>query len=135
MKKNSNTIWSGIIWGLITALLFTILGAAIGAAILSSGSVPENAASWLNVIIWAISSFCGTMLTLKLTIDKKLLSASITAGTYLLILIVMNLLVFEQQLIGVWKGILAVLITVVIAVLLNNNKPKAKRRKTKYRPG
>ena len=133
MKKKSNLMWSGIIWGLLVSMLFTILGAAIGAAILSSGSVPENAGSWLSAIIWAISSFCGIMLSLKLTKDKLLLTAGITSAAYLLILMAVNLLIFHQRFMGLWKGIIAVLVSFLVAILLNLNSPKEKRRKSVYR--
>lgn len=133
MKKESNLMWSGIIWGLLVAMLFTILGAAIGAAILNSGSIPENACSWISVIIWTISSFCGIMLSLKLTKDKMLLSAGITAAVYLLMLMAVNLLIFQQRFVGLWKGIIAVSVSFLVAILLNLNRPKVKRRKTGYR--
>lgn len=132
MKKESNLMWSGIIWGLLVAILFTILGAAIGAAILNSGSVPENSGTWISAIIWAISSFCGIMLSLKLTKDKIFLTAGITAAVYLLMLMAVNLLIFQQRFMGLWKGILAVFTSFLIAIFLNLNRPKAKRRKTGY---
>lgn len=133
MKKESNLMWSGIIWGLLVAILFTILGAAIGAAILNSGSVPENSGTWISAIIWAISSFCGIMLSLKLTKDKMLLTAGITAAVYLLMLMAVNLLIFQQRFMGLWKGIIAVLVSFLVSILLNLNSSKVKQRKSVYR--
>lgn len=133
MKKESNLMWSGIIWGLLVAILFTILGAAIGAAILNSGSVPENSGTWISAIIWAISSFCGIMISLKLTKEKILLTAGITAAVYLLMLMAVNLLIFQQRFMGLWKGIIAVLVSFLVSILLNLNSPKVKQRKSVYR--
>ena len=133
MKKESNLMWSGIIWGLLVAILFTILGAAIGAAILNSGSVPENSGTWISAIIWAISSFCGIMLSLKLTKDKMLLTAGITAAVYLPMLMAVNLLIFQQRFMGLWKGIIAVLVSFLVSILLNLNSSKVKQRKSVYR--
>ena len=133
-KPTKDSVWTAMVWGLVTAVLFSILGAAIGASILNSGGIRETGTAWVSAMIWGVSIFCGTMLTLKLNNENILLSAGITAGGYVLILTAVNLLFFEQSFSGFGRAILAILAGSGASVLLNLNRHKTKGHKTRYRP-
>ena len=136
MKKNDLTntsMWGAILWGLLIAVLFSILGAAIGASIINSGGIPESGTAWITALVWGISVFCGNMVSLRLHKQKMVVLSAITAGIYLVILVALNLLLLEQQLDGLGRALLAVIAGSAAAVLLNSGKRKGKRRKTSYR--
>ena len=73
MKKQNmprNSMWEAVIWGLVASVLFSILGAAIGASIVNAGAVRETGVAWISALIWAVSIFCGVMLSLKIYQDN-----------------------------------------------------------------
>lgn len=133
-KTTKDSVWTAMVWGLIAAVLFSILGAAIGASVLNAGGIREAGTAWISAMILAVSVFCGTMLTLKLNNNNIFLSAGITAGGYIIILTLANMLIFEQSFSGFGRAILAILAGSAVSVLLNFNRYKSKGRRTRYRP-
>ena len=132
MKKTKSSVWNAILWGFIVSVLFSILGAAIGASIINSGAVRESATSWLTLLIWGISIFCGVMLALKMGNDNQIIPVCFLLGGYILLNICVNLLFGNQYFVGFGRLILASLVGSGVALLLNFNKKKGIKHKIRY---
>lgn len=137
MKRNrlsgNSAMWMAVIWGIIICVLFSILGAAIGAVILNSGKTGDSSAKWVVSFVWGISAFCGIMLALKIYKENKLLIAGIIASVYLILLTGVNVMLLDQSFNGFGRGIIALLIGAVLATLINHKKRRRKNRKHRYR--
>ena len=135
MKKQNmpkSSMWEAVIWGLLASVMFSILGAAIGASIVNAGAVRETGVAWISALIWAVSIFCGVMLSLKLYKDNIILTAVVTTAGYLLISVGINLLFWDQQFSGLGRALLAVLVGSVLAVLINLSQHRTKGRRPRY---
>ncbi len=132
--KMDSHIVIAIMWGILSALIFTLLLSAIASSVIQSGKASESITGWLSSAVWAISVFCGAMLSLKLHSEQIwIVSGAIGIG-YILLLCAVNILFFEQSFAGIGRGLLSILAGLTIAVLLKVRGQKSNRKKTKYRP-
>lgn len=137
MKKRTRTdchIAITILWGVMTAFLFTLLLSAIGVSIIHNGKISNSMAGWISAVVWAISAFCGGMLSLKLNKEQKWIVSGAVGVGYVLLLATVNILFFEQTFAGIGIGILSVLAGLTGAMLLNFKSKSSNKKKMKYRP-
>ena len=131
--KNNHSMIVAILWGFAISVLFSILGAAIGACVLDIGSVNEKGILWISGLTWSISVFCGIMLSLRLYKNKIVIVTGVVSGIYILVLTVVNILFLNQKFSGLGVAVISVLAGAFAAAMLNSKEPNGKRKKIRYR--
>ncbi len=140
MKKKSiqavglNGSIMAVIWGALVAIVLTALGAMISASIVNSGSIGEKGVAFVAMIIWLISSLCGSIVAGKLAKNNILPVIFISAAVYVLILIGLKIILFDAPFAGIGKGMLIILVGVVPSLLLSGKQKHGKKMKFKYNP-
>ena len=103
-SKAKTTMLSAILIGTATSILTSVIGAAITAWMISTGKAPQSGTNTAGWIILFLSAACGSWIASKMAEGKKLQTAMITGGTYLMILILMTALFFGGNYSGLWVG-------------------------------
>ena len=133
-SKAKTTMLSAILIGTATSILTSVIGAAITAWVISTGKAPQSGTNTAGWIILFLSAACGSWIASKMAEGKKLQTAMITGGAYLMILILMTALFFGGQYQGMGvSGIIVFGVCAIIAFLPTKNSPARGKRKRVYR--
>ena len=128
MKGNKssgrNTVATRLAIGALISMGITIACTAVSAALVSAGTVPENAISCVGMIILLLGSFGGAAMGARNMQEKRLYFCVGTGAVYFAILLAITALFFEGQYTGVGLTAVTVLAGTMIAALLGGGKGK-----------
>ncbi len=121
--------------GILGSLLLTLLGAAVLAYLIGSGTVAQTGMGLGSTVILIISTALGSLVATGIHKHRKLMISGITAAGYYLSLLAMSALFFEGQYEGM--GITAIMVLLgagiaLLPVLLGKGK-KTKHKIPAYR--
>lgn len=120
--------------GVLTALAISVIGTIICALLMDKESIGVESAALMTIMIWVVSTVCGTMITGKTSENNKISLIAITAAVYLLLLMGLKCILFHEPFSGIGKGIVMILIGTVPSLFLFG-KPKGRKKiKFKYSP-
>ena len=137
MKRNgrSMSMPAGIVTGIVVSLIFTVIGAAILAWLVTGEKVSENAIGYGIMGILAASAWVGCLVAWKQIQHQRLVVVGICAVGYFAMLLTLGLLFG-----GVRQGIGATVAAIglggaisVIPAFLKNGSGGKKHRYTRFR--
>ena len=138
MKKNrakvgnKPSLWKGILLSLVISVVVMMLGAISVTALVSSGAVDETGYTGIIWLILALSALCGGISGFAVEKDKGFIVVIGGAAIYYLVLICINIVLFDGQFLGIGMGTFMVILGVGGSILLKNI-PFTGSRKTKYK--
>ena len=128
MKGNktsgSNAVATRLAIGALMCTGITIVFTAISAALVSAGTLPETAISYIGMIILLLGAFGGTATGARNMQEKRLYFCVGTGAVYFAILLAITALFFEGKYTGVGLTAVMVLAGTMIAALLGGGKGK-----------
>ncbi len=127
---------SVIAMGAGISLLITLIGAVIGAILLSGETIGTEQVGLISTIITVISAGIGSLIASGRFGKMKMQVCLITGAVYYLLLLVLTILLFGGLFSGMGRGALAVFggsAGVAFLSLMNKKKPKFKVKKNGYR--
>ena len=131
-QKMFDLIPKGIGIGLTASLVCTILGAAIGAWLLTTETIGEGNLGYITMLVILFSSVVAALVSFKVIKKKRLPVCIIAGGTYFLSLLSINALFYRGMYSGVGECALLVLAGALsVAILGLNSHNKMKRKKYK----
>ena len=134
LPENIQPVLYPVAIGVVTAIVMTILGCVINASMIHGGTLGENSAQFISMIVWFVSTIVGTMISGKLSVTNMVLTMALVAVIYFLILMSTKVILFSQPYSAMGKGI-GVIAAGLIPGLLYSIKGKVnKKPKFKYRP-
>lgn len=134
-KSESNSIKSfafSVITGSGVAIAITLIGVVLGTSLLNKGVLDTQLESVLTFLVWSISSLIGTFVSGIKNRDKFWMAIPATVAGYIFVLIALKIAFFEGPMIGIGKGIIAIMIGTAVSFILMCIKPKDKKGKIRY---
>lgn len=129
---NKPSLWKGILLSLVISLCLLVLGAISVTAMVSSGAIEETSYTGFVWLILALSALGGGISGLAVEKDKGFIAVIGGAAVFYLILICLNIVLFDGQFLGIGMGTLMVALGAGGSILLKNI-PFAGRHKAKYK--
>ena len=131
-QKKFGLIPKGIGIGLTASIVCTILGATIGAWLLTTEKIGEGNAGFITMLVILLSSIVAALVSFKIIKQMRLPVCIIAGGAYFLSLLSINALFYRGMYSGVGESVLLVLAGVLsVAILGLNSHNKMKRKKYK----
>ena len=138
VKRNKSSVFGktvrAALAGCIAVIAISLLLAAACAALIDRGVVSVQNESMLACIVQSAAFFAGTWLSCSIAKDKKLLTAGITVGGSLFVLLGVVITVWEGEFGQVLWGVFLCLAAGAAGLLLHN-LPRRKKSpvRVKYR--
>lgn len=120
------SIPAGIGIGTIGALIWTVLGAAVTAALVSRELVAENAIGYGALIILVSAAFLSAKVSYQKIKHRRAMVMAVSGCVYFLCLLAMNAMFFGGQYAGVGVTAAAILAGCVSAMLLGTGRRRGK---------
>lgn len=120
--------------GVLTALIVSMIGIIICALLIDKEYIGVESAALITMMIWIVSSLCGTMMAGKTSDNNKIPIIAITVVIYLLFMIGLKCILFHEPFSGIGKGILMILIGSAPSLFLFGKPKGGKKMKFKYSP-
>ena len=133
-KSQKNSIWISLLWGVVVALLISLIGSLLGTFLINAGSIQENAYPVIAIALWFVSSMIGSLVACKKASQQYLIVSALTVVGYLFVLIAVQILFFESQFGQMWKAILIGVAGIIPSILICSKTEGRKKAKIKYRP-
>lgn len=125
----SMSMAGGVITGVLSGLLLTIIGAAITATIVHRNLAPELALGYGSMITLLMSACLGAIISWKCVRRRKLLLCGLTGGGYYAGLLAITALFFGGQYRGMGVTALLVLAGAGCPAIMSGRKRGGKMRK------
>ena len=132
-KKKENNIITHITLGIILSLLSTFILSILITTLLDKEILELKAIPIITNISHALSVFIGTIVAITLHKEKLAIVAGTIAGTYLVIALCANMLLFSNGFEGIGAGIISIFIGGLIPILLKTMVFGKKRNTVKIR--
>lgn len=140
MKLNKTTklspMYFKIATGIISEILISIICTVILTWLINRGSVKEDYMKSCVLLIAAVASFFGVVVSLRRVKEKKILIGTLTAISFVFILFMLTSLLFDGQYHKVTVTVLSILIGGAMGYVASRNRKKrttSRRAKTRYR--
>lgn len=130
-KKELSQAAGSIGLGAAMSMALTLLGAALGAILLSAQTLQPEQLHWLRYALWAIAGFAGSLLGSARIGKRRLQVCLATGGAYYICLLLVGLLFFGGGIAG--AGEAAAAIGVGCAAVAFLSLPGKKRTMPRYR--
>lgn len=128
----ATSIPAGLAAGTIAALLWTVVGAAITAGLISGETLPESAIGYGALVILITASFLSAQISFHKIKHRRALVSLAAGGIFYLVLLSMNALFFGGQYAGMGVTALAVLAGCGTSLLLGLRQGRG-RSSVKYK--
>ncbi len=132
-NKGKNSTVSKIAVGTALALLVSIIGAAVLAALTVGEKISTDSIAMWKLALLFLGALCGTLVGTKLADGQALLVGGLICICYLLVLAAINIMFFDGVFQGVMGSVLVALaggaISIALAVF---GKGKSGRRRKTY---
>lgn len=122
-----------IMKGLLISILASLCSTMVCVYLINSEIVSENASDTMLLFVWGLPVILGSVYCVLMQKTGKLLSVSLVALGYFLILSIINILIPASNFEAIGKGIRTILVSIVPSVFMILKKPRQKTRKMKYR--
>lgn len=129
MKLASSGMWFGIGFGVLTALLVSLGGAAIIAYLICNAYVTQNSLGYLAMAVLAISSALGALVSVGKVKRLRFQVCLITAGVFYLSLLALTALFFGGQYQGMGGPAIMILLGAGAVALLGISTKKGSKMK------
>lgn len=128
---NINKMVKGIGLSLLASIFVTIIGAVVGAWLLSAEKIAMENARFITVVILLLSSIFGALLAVSVIKEKRVPVCLISGAAYFLSMLAITALFFEGTYSGVGESALVVFAGVFSVALLGlkGEKRTNKRRR------
>ena len=123
-----------VLCGAASGLLVSVAGAALTAWMILSGKVGQNRTEIVAWCILFLASFIAALIATKLTEGKKLQTALIEWGVFLVFLLLITALFFGARYEGVWIGMFVAVIPCLAAVMLGTKQGRNRKKSQRKRP-
>lgn len=120
--------------GVLTALIISVIGIIICALLIDKEYIGVESDALITMMIWVMSSLCGTMIAGKMSENNKISIIAITAAIYLLLLMGLKCILFHEPFSGIGKGMLMILVGSAPSLFLFGKPKGGKKVKFKYSP-
>lgn len=128
MRKNKVfsgiSILSAVCIGAVAAVLVSLIGSGVTAALISNNFLDENSTTVFGISIQFLSAAIGAIIAAILVTQKKLLSCCLVDGLYIFVLLAVAILSFSGVTASVFSGIFACLLGCVTAIFITNRRKK-----------
>ena len=128
-QTGKSTMLSAILTGTATSTAAALMGAGITAWLIASGKAGQNGTDTAAWIILFLSSAAGTWIAARRTGRKKLQTALITGGAFLLILLMLTAALFEGHYNKVWFGTILTMGASLATAMMSLKQRKAGKQK------
>ena len=130
LKRKRLPLYALVVIGTVVSFLVLLGGCAIGAICIGNEYLDLSASGVLGFITVLVSAMAGTLLSVILATDRKLLCVIGVCGAYYILLICAAFLIFDGVGQGALTNLIACLIAGICAIFLNFLKENpGKRRK------
>ena len=140
MKQKANStmglVTSGLILGVMVSVAITLIGAAVGGAMISSETIPEDSTGYCAMAILLISAMTGAITGAGKAKEKRLYVCGLIGAIYFLVLLATTALLFGGQYEGVGVTALVIFAGSIVACLMGmggGNRPKRRKSKIRHR--
>lgn len=123
-----------VLCGAASGLLVSVAGAALTAWMILSGKVGQNRTEIAAWCILFLASFVAALIASKLTEGKKLQTALIEWGVFLVFLLLITALFFGARYEGVWIGMIVAVIPCFAVVILGSKQGRSRKKSQRKRP-
>ncbi len=123
-KPQKRTPAASIAIGAAAAILLSVLLVGGGALLISKGTVKEELASYIAMIILFLAGGTGCVISTKMTGEHIATISGITAGVYAVVLFGVAIFVFEGDFAGILSKMLAILLGAIGACLVSARRKK-----------
>ena len=130
-KVGSNIVKSNLVIGLVLAMAVMLAGAAVGAVMISTGSLPENTLGYISIMVLLLTGFSGAAVGTGRATEKRLLNSMMSAGGCFAALLAITALFFEGQYDRIGITALMLLLGAFSAAIMP--KGKGRQRNSRYR--
>lgn len=134
LPENIQSVVFPVIVGIIGAIVITTAGCLIIASMIHSGTIGENSAAFASMIVWFVSTVAATMISEKLSEKNLVLTMTLVAVMYFLILMGLKVLLFSHPYSAIGKGIGIIAAGFVPGLLYSFRGKVHKTPKFKYKP-
>lgn len=134
LPENIQSVVLPVIVGIIIAIVITTAGSLINASMIHSGTLGENSAEFVSMIVWFVSTVAATMISAKLSDKNLVLTMTLVAVMYFLILMGLKVLLFSHPYSAIGKGIGTIAAGFVPGLLYSIRGKVDKTPKFKYKP-
>ena len=132
-QSRTKSLPVGIAYGVVAAVVLSLLGTILGAYLMDREMVGASASSVLSMSIRIVSVLASTVITIKLTDHQLLLTAAVTAIVYFFVLIGIAILFFDSPFEAIWQGGIGILAGGALALVICSRKNKEKKHKVHYK--
>ena len=129
IRLNIRGIPKALGYGTAFSIAVTLIGAALGAWLISSERVAEQNMGYITALILLLSSSIGAAISVKITMRKRIIVCLCTGGAYLLSLFAITSWFFGGTFDGVGESALVILAGVLSVALVGLRKDKSTRIK------
>jgi len=135
MKKNQkqNTIALNAVVGVIVSFVLLIIGVSILTVFMLNGKIPETVVSIAEPVILLVVAYIGTLTALKRAQQAFLLICGIVAVSFLMLLLSVNVIVFDADFQQPWLELIATIIGSILAGATKLKTAGNRKRKRNYR--
>lgn len=123
-----------VLCGAASSMTVSVAGAALAAWMILSGKISQNRTEIAAWVILFLASFVGSLIASRLTEGKKLQTALIEWGAFLVFLLLITALFFGARYKGVWIGMIVTVIPCFAVVMLGSKKGSAGRKRQWKKP-
>ena len=127
--KTRQSVTVVIVTGTIIALVLSALLSVILTTLMLNGRLQEGSTGPIVLVIRMISIFAGAIIGGTLLKEKYLLQVSLTALSYILVLIGIGIVFYDEGIKGILSGVVSVVVGSVVALLILQ-RPRSKGRRT-----
>jgi len=118
------TIIRSVVWGLFAAVIVCILGIGVTSFLIYSGKIMEIDLRILAAVVILLAVFCGGIVSVKLRKKEAAVISGITAASFAVALILVNIMFFDAVFSGIWLNILMVILGWIAASLAGAGKKR-----------
>jgi hypothetical protein len=130
IKAKQNTTIAGILVGMAVTISISILGAIIGALLISNDVLSENSVLQIAIGAWAIGSFAGGVVCIRISHDKKIPALLFLNACCFFLSAAMGILFFETNFGRIIPVFLAMILgNIPVVIMLINGNENRKRKK------
>ena len=118
------TMIQSVVWGLFAAVIVCILGIGVTSFLIYSGKIMEIDLRIVAAVVMLLAVFCGGIVSVKLRKNEAAVISGITAASFAVALILVNIMFFDAVFSGIWLNILMVVLGWITSSLAGAGKKR-----------
>ncbi len=124
VKKRSGSAYSGIVIGVVQAIIISVMIAALGAVFIDNESVSVGAIPVICFIAWFLSSFMCAIYSGRKGDGRWVLHSAIATLIYYILIMSIGIFIFDGLSGAAISGLIAGVLGFVLAIILLIKKKK-----------